>query len=717
LPEDVIIIEEDKKNNKFIYIIIILLLVLLILMLILFSLVIKKKKDESKSDLNVEQIVKKLETKHIKKDELKILIKKANILYKEGKKKEALKLLEKVSIFSESLSYYNLGVIKLKEKNYKKALEYFKKSIKNGDSKALSAINATFCALMLKNKKLFDYYKRMAYLYLPTLAKNKNYPYYYAVVMFYLGYEYEALSALEKSTFQNKDTLLSTIYEYFKSPSLASIHEKNSLYKGLELAQIGKYNLAKNYLEESNSSIAKFALGLVDLKLSKFKEASEILKKYQNNNIYPIYMFLKPSLFNIKKAQQDFQNNFLSNKKDFYDLFFYFAPYKVLDMKKTLSFLEKGLSSLAANSIEESQNNLSKSAVLSKFNLEISKAIKLALQGHIYLANKEFKKLYNKRKDSYTINYNLALTYAQLGNYKNAYFHFLKAYHLNPYDLKSGIFALYLAEKLNISNPHLVASIKEDLNDDTILEDAMLSIYLNDRVKMATFLNKLNNNTFGLLTKLTIKALFYKNYQIEALKLKHLFNTDLVTHLLYFYAINKNLPIEKLVKKYQSFFFTLKPYLYKFYYGGKLPRDWYFTFARISGLMPRVRLELLKKAQRSDKDILPILKKLAFASFYTQYFEESYTIYNDLIDNKKINDPRTLYYASLSAIGANHHSNAIALMELAKLKNPLYAEPRYGLGLLWQEANNLKAASIQYKKIPNGFKSKFFDFNIKPINE
>ena len=56
-------------------------------------------------------------------------------------------------------------------------------------------------------------------------------------------------------------------------------------------------------------------------------------------------------------------------------------------------------------------------------------------------------------------------------------------------------------------------------------------------------------------------------------------------------------------------------------------------------------------------------------------------------------------------------------MTLAKLKNPFFLEPKFALGLLWQEANNLNAASIQYSKIPNGFKSKFFDFNIKQINE
>ena len=41
-------------------------------------------------------------------------------------------------------------------------------------------------------------------------------------------------------------------------------------------------------------------------------------------------------------------------------------------------------------------------------------------------------------------------------------------------------------------------------------------------------------------------------------------------------------------------------------------------------------------------------------------------------------------------------------------------EARYGLGLLYHEARNLRGATIQYSKIPTGFKSQFFDFELKP---
>ncbi|WP_457564912.1 tetratricopeptide repeat protein [Caminibacter sp.] len=719
--EHVVVIEEaDEKKSKLPLIIIILLLLVLILLLILLAVVVIKKKKETMPNENIEQLVKKLEKKNIPKDELNLLIKKATILYKTGQKEKALQILQKISEFSKALSYYNLGVIKIEEKDYKTALSYFQKAIQNKENRTISAINAAYCALKLKNYRLFDYYRKLAYTFLPEISKNKNYPYYYAVVMYYLGYEYETIQALHKKTafVESSKKLLGDVYDYYQDPDNAVKYIQTPLFLGFNYAKTGKYFLAKEEFSKTSSKQGQFALALVDLKISDFQEAAKILKKFKNENIYPITVFLKKSLFDIKTAQKEFQKTFLKKITDYYDLFFYFAPYKVYNIKQTINYLKKGIAGIPIGSIEESQNYLKKSAVYSTLNLKISKAIRLALNGHIYLANREFLKLL-KNHSTYILHYDTAVTYAQLGDYLNAYKHFLRAYHLNPYDLKTGILALYAAKKANIQNTHLVTAIKEDLSDNTDLEDAMLSLYTNNRIKMVAFLQKPpKNKPFWILTRLTIKGIYNRDFSIEATALKNIFEKDLIANLLYFYANNKNLPINKLAQNYQSFFLNMQNYvnLNDFYYGSKLSEDWYFEFARISGLIYRVRLQLLKKVETETFDVIPPLKRLAYADFYTKHFEESYTIYNDLINNKNVDDPHTLYYAAVAAIGANHHANAVALMELAKLKNPNYLEPRFGLGLLWQEANNLEAASIQYLKIDNGFVSKFFDFNLKPKN-
>jgi len=719
--ENVIVIEpeenEQNKNKKLILIVVILILLAIILLLVLLGVIVFKKKSKKaqKEDFNVQKIVKKLEKKHIPKSEINLLVKKATILYKSGQKEKALEILTKLSAFAKSLSMYNLGVIKIKEKKYKEALEYFQKAIQNKENRAISAINAAYCALKLKDYKLFDYYTNLAYTFLPEIATNKNYPYYYAIVMYYMGYEYNSIPALKTPTDyeENSKKLLSNILEYYNDPYQAQKYDQNPLYKGLDLARSGNYLSARSYLKSSESDIGKFALALVDLKLSNFREAATILKKYKDKNIYPIIVTLKPSLFDVKTAQKEFEQNFLKKRSDFYDLFFYFAPYKVINVNMTIDYLKKGIAGIPLNSIEEATHYLSKSAKYSSLNIKIAHAIKLAINGHVYLANKEFEKLIKHNKDSYILHYNLALTYAQLGNYLKGYQHFLRAYHLNPYDLKSGIFALYCADKTHIQNKFLYASIKEDLVNHPLI-NAMLAIYNNDRVTMAAFLEKSEKTTpMWILTKLTIKAMFNRDYTYEALKLKSMFEKDLIANLLYFYASNKDNPIQTIAANYQSFFMSLKVNLNDFYYGAKIAREWYFEFAKISGLLYRVRMQLVNKAKTETFDIVPVLKRLAYADLFTKHFEESYTIYNDLINNKGVNDPHTLYHAAVAAIGANHHSNAVALMELAKLKNPAYLEARYGLALLWQEANNLNAASIQYSKIKDGFISKFFDFNIK----
>jgi tetratricopeptide (TPR) repeat protein len=168
--ENVVIIEkDDDKKKKLFLIIIILLLVTLILLLLLAFVVIKKKKEKSNiQNKEIAEIAKKLEKKHIQKDALQSIIKKATILYKNGQKQKALELLNKVSAFSESLSYYNLGVIKMNERKYKKALEYFQKAIQNKENRVVSAINAAVCSLKLNNKKLFNYYINLAYKKSPS---------------------------------------------------------------------------------------------------------------------------------------------------------------------------------------------------------------------------------------------------------------------------------------------------------------------------------------------------------------------------------------------------------------------------------------------------------------------------------------------------------------------------------------------------------------------
>jgi hypothetical protein len=104
---------------------------------------------------------------------------------------------------------------------------------------------------------------------------------------------------------------------------------------------------------------------------------------------------------------------------------------------------------------------------------------------------------------------------------------------------------------------------------------------------------------------------------------------------------------------------------------------------------------------------------LAMASFYDKAFEESYMLYNQLIDNLKIQDTSTLFLGATASIAAEHPENAIALLELSKMKDPYFLESRYALGLLYLQVKNNEGAAIQFGRIGDGgFNSEYFTFDI-----
>jgi len=171
--------EQNTKKNKLFLILIAVLITTIIFMLVLLLVVVIKKKDTNHSSLpqsttkQIQEITKKLSQKHIQKQEIQELIKKANILYLKGKKLEALKLLNKLSVYSEALSNYNLGVIKINEEKYEKALEYFNKAIANKDNRCVAAINGAYCSLKLHDKKRFRYYINLAKLFVESIFSKK----------------------------------------------------------------------------------------------------------------------------------------------------------------------------------------------------------------------------------------------------------------------------------------------------------------------------------------------------------------------------------------------------------------------------------------------------------------------------------------------------------------------------------------------------------------
>jgi hypothetical protein len=126
-----------------------------------------------------------------------------------------------------------------------------------------------------------------------------------------------------------------------------------------------------------------------------------------------------------------------------------------------------------------------------------------------------------------------------------------------------------------------------------------------------------------------------------------------------------------------------------------------------------LREQLKEALETTNEDTHEITAALALASLYDGAFEESYTLYNHLIDDLRVRDAYTLFLGAVASTAASHNANAIALLELSKMKDGTFLESRYALGLLYMEIQNNQGAVIQFGKISDdGFSSEFFNFNI-----
>ena len=736
--------EASKKSKK--NIIIIALLTVLLLVVVIILIIALKKSTSSKENINInnlaQKIIKKENSLKFPSFKLDKLIQKANLLYKKGDKKEALKLYEEIATYNESLSNYNIGVAKMKEKKYKEAIKYFKKAIKNRLNRCVSAINSAVCALKLHDEKLFGYYISLADIYLPYEANTPLYTYYMALIKYYKGEYFESLIPLRHPSskyYKEKQNYLSSkIYTFFGDYFNAINYlEKNKYIQadftlGLLYAKVGEYPVAikhfiKSYQMNTQPIKSKMAMVLSYINMGLLNSAANNLKQvslnYKKNvlNIYPIEVEIKPTLTNLKLSQKEFEKQVLQKKENMYGLLFYFAPYKVFSANQTIEFIRKGGVDLSLNQTKNALLLLSQSSNISKVNKMITKGIKKALEYKINEANIIFESLKNKYSNHAVLFYDLGLSYAQIGDYTNAYKNFIKSYHLNSKNYLSGIFAIMTKELIHQDNTKLSEEVLGDLSDDHTLKEkkfyfAMIDFTKNNYMSALNFA-QLDNSNKPL--NLIFDAIAAKNSNMrnlfvqKSLTLKTKLPRDMIAELLYDSAKTYGKSIEHFAKEVQKSFLKKDTDLKSLFYGPAVARDVYINALHIAGMLYYVRDILERQLQDENDDVVGIMQALGCIDIYTGNYEEAYAIYNELIDTYKQKDTNTLFLAAVASIGAKHNANAIALLELAKLTDPNNFESRLALGLLYMEVKNIEAARIQFEKIgDSNFISKYFTFKI-----
>jgi len=735
----------EKSNNslKLILTAAIGILTLLLAILIIIVLVQKTQTPETQMDLQ------KLETKLKKKSETPVetgkierMIAKANFLYSNGNKEEALKLYERIALYSKAISQYNLGVAQLKEGQYETALDTFKQAISNGENRCVSAINAAVCALHLNNQNSFDYYINLAQAYLPYESNSPLYSYYYTLINYYKGNYLEVLSALEHPTseeYQNSKKLItarvqSLFGNYDKAISALedSLNETSAFSLGLLYANIGDLTLARQYLRDAivqnpDPLNEQLALAYVYLKSGLLEDGGKLLHtltdKYGERvyQAYPVSVFLKSSLFEPEAAQKNYRSTILKKRSVHYQKIFYFAPYKVFNAKQTISYIRKGTANISIDDISAAKEYLQKSSRTSAINQGIAQAIKKSLSFRLRDANNQLKSLLNLHPKHSILHYDLALTYAQMGDMVNAHKYFLRSYHLDANNYLSGIFAYMTAQLTKTENTKMLSILKENLAEEDDSEHfelyrTLIHFSENNFVGSLQWLEQNHKERpLHLILNLLIAAQLDKTdiARNAAEKLSYLLPRDILPHLLYIDTHFNELSGKSYASSVLSYLKQQKLIYDDLYFGPFITRFLYIQTTLMIGKLYPLRMQLKDKLETTTENPQDIMNALALASIYDEEFEEAYTYYNQVIDEYKIQDPLTLFLGAIASTGSSHHANAIGLLELSKLKNANFSESRYALGLLYLQAKNNQGAAIQFQHIGNsGFISEYFNFMI-----
>lgn len=740
------------KNKFFLYIFFGILIVISLIIALFFIL----DKQEPLSRIYEPKAIQTLDSKSdftkmrpIDGKELQSLMQKAYLLYNSGQISDALGIYSNIAIYSQSFANFNLGVAKMNENQYKASNEAFNNTIGSGDNVSAAAINAAVNSYNLKDLKLYDYYVNLAKGTMIDWYKMPLYSYLYSLVNYYSQNYFNMLSSLKNPNpnFYKDDNakLLSKIYLLFNDDynALKTLIDNPNIADGYTLgllyARMGEYDLAYNQIDSylsvnGEDSQALMAGALIELKRSNFTQVSRIYemlltKQTQDElqNIYPIKIKLQDSLFDVNKVQENLWNkNSNQTMTMYYKILFYFAPFRVFDIDNALSIIREGGLELKMNNIQEAGNILLSGAMLSSINADITKGLKEILTNNINNALNIMKEASIRYPNHQVLQYNLGLIYAQLNDFENAKKHFLKSFHLDNNDVLSGIFYLMCAKLTNSDSSRILNDITnnfESINFDDQLEGAFLHSlfgFINGNIyDDLLWFNSNNPRTSKTPIMYALRALYSVNSRDKNiiantfLDLQKQTNNDMVAMILYRIARHYNENIKLFSLTLFEFFKNDLKNLDLVYTGPSFARQVYIYMAFLVGANSYVDTLLTNKLLDSqDKDI-GILQALALNSIYLGEFEKAFVYYNALIDDYKLQTSENYFLASVAAIGAKHYDNAVALIQLSRLKSDSNLESRYALGLLHQSMGNFKFASMQFIQIGDiKFKSDFFDFEI-----
>lgn len=736
-------VDDDKKKLKKKILFFAAPVIALIIIAVAVTLIFIGKPKSEKVEINATEVpqIKPGVKPKISASELEQLIEKAKALYESGDKESALKLYGEISVYSESVSNYNLGVAKMGDGDYKGALGYFKNSIKSSDNELPSAINAAVCLFKLGDREGAKEYIALAKASLPRYVNSPLYSYYYALISYYEGDYYEALAAVSAPTGKfftaESNEIAKRAYLLFDDGTdmleiLKKEKNRNYLTMGFLQARDGKYKEAIDSFEaakrkDDEKLKALMAQALVYLKAKSPFQTSNALKEAMGiseanaTRIFDIQIFLKQRAFESDMIQEKLLNEFISNQKSVASILFYYAPYKIFNPNKTVSSIKKGEAGLMVDDIKAGASYLENAAKQSRINAEMIRGIDYALSGRVYLANRQFKSIESRYPTHPVLLYNLGLTYAQSGDFREANRYFIKAYNFDPKNYEAGLFAIITSKIMGVPFDRIKDSLDADLFGPNNFANkseygAMFSYALDNSVGAIDWLmngQKKSASSLALATVVSLK-LDKRNAAISSAKaLSDMMPKDIVAGGLYIFVKNSGENVKFFAREAQAYLNKGYYDVGSVYYGPDIAKDMFISLHRVSGLLTRAKDMYEKRLAIERVDRAQLLKGYGSVLMYLKMFKEANAAFSSVIFDIDYVNANTLFMAGASAIASGKHSDAISFFELAKLYDPTNIESIYALGLLYLEAANLNQSATQFKNIKGMFESEFFDFDIK----
>lgn len=358
---------------------------------------------------------------------LQVEFNKAVLLLEKEQYEDAIKILKYTSSVLEVPSFLNIGIAYYKLNSIDNAIVYLNKIYENkasANDNTYSYMAACFYLYQIsKDNKYLDTIVKVAKKFKKLSEHAKR----MLADTYIILKEYEkALKVLNKM-------------DYAMDLKKALIHIK---LKNYEKADILLKKAQENTLNPNTLDNILWFRVFTDLKSNNIERLRDNLDSindrrllFKTNQELPLEIYFNQNKYT-PKQYLDFVVKFTNERK--MDFIFYFAPFIFSDSQEVIYDSSKGF-------IFSSQNNLDSLEEMVEYNAKFLKIVKLDPIIRVV----ELKKLLVKDTRSY-IYYNLALSYAQISDFHNAFKYFEKAYKLNPGNKLYAVMTLVTAKRLKI---------------------------------------------------------------------------------------------------------------------------------------------------------------------------------------------------------------------------------------------------------------------------